>query len=95
MIFGIFWVSLRHSPLVTRWGNAQRYYSVRDEKSAYRVGMLAFLLFLLSPLLFGIPPLVGKVLWPDVSLIGTFFPYRQADENIFIAVVMRLCLPVW
>jgi len=70
-------------------GNAQRYYSVRDEKSAYRVGLLAFLLFLLSPVLFGIPPLVGKVLWPDVSMIEYFSHIAKADENIFIAVVMR------
>ena len=46
---------------------AQRYYSVRDEKEAMKVGWLAFGLFSTAPLLFGIPPLIGKVLWPNIS----------------------------
>jgi len=69
--------------------NAQRYYSVRDESSAQKVGWLVFILFLFNPLLFGIPPLVGKMLWPEVSLIEPFSLVAKADENIFIAVVMR------
>ncbi len=70
-------------------GNAQRYYSVKDEKSAKKLGWVAFGLFLLSPLLFGLPPLIGKVLWPDVSMLAYFSNISKPDENIFIAVVMR------
>ncbi len=69
--------------------NAQRYYSVRDESSAQRVGWLVFILFLFNPLLFGIPPLVGKFLWPEVTSIDHFSHIAKADENIFIAVVLR------
>lgn len=68
---------------------AQRYYSVRDEKEAMKVGWLTFALFCTGPLLFGIPPLVGKVLWPDISLLNYFAGVTKPDENIFIAVVLR------
>lgn len=68
---------------------AQRYYSVRDEKAAMKVGYLTFGLFLTAPLLFGIPPLVGKVLWPDIAALDHFSGVTKPDENIFIAVVLR------
>jgi SSS family transporter len=68
---------------------AQRYYSVRDEKEAMKVGWLTFGLFMTAPLLFGIPPLVGKVLWPDISLMDYFAGITKPEENIFIAVVLR------
>jgi Na+/proline symporter len=72
---------------------AQRFYSVRDEKAAMKVGWLGFGLFLTSPVLFGIPPLVGLVLFPDLSELAYFSNITKPDENIFIAVVMKY-LPV-
>lgn len=72
---------------------AQRFYSVRDEKAAMKVGWLGFGLFLTSPILFGIPPLVGLVLFPDLSELAYFSNITKPDENIFIAVVMKY-LPV-
>jgi Na+/proline symporter len=72
---------------------AQRFYSVRDEKAAMKVGWLGFGLFLTSPILFGIPPLVGLVLFPDLSALAYFSEITKPDENIFIAVVMKY-LPV-
>ena len=68
---------------------AQRYYSVRDENEAMKVGWLTFGLFMTAPLLFGIPPLIGKVLWPDISMLNYFSGITKAEENIFIAVVLR------
>ncbi len=68
---------------------AQRYYSVKDEKEAMKVGWLTFALFCTAPLLFGIPPLVGKLLWPDIAMLDYFAGITKADENIFIAVVLR------
>ncbi len=68
---------------------AQRYYSVRDEKEAMKVGWLTFILFLTAPLLFGIPPLIGKVSWPDINMLDYFAQVTKPEENIFIAVVLR------
>ena len=72
---------------------AQRFYSVRDEKAAMKVGWLGFALFMTSPILFGLPPLVGLVLFPDITSLEHFSGITRPDENIFIAVVMQY-LPV-
>jgi Na+/proline symporter len=68
---------------------AQRYYSVKDEKSAKQVGWVAFALMCTGPLLFGIPPLIGKVLWPEISMMQYFSGISKPEENIFIAVVLK------
>jgi solute:Na+ symporter, SSS family len=74
-------------------GGAQRFYSVRDEKSAKRVGKLAGVLFLTFPFIFGIPPLVARVLWPDLSTVEFFSDQFQPKDLVFIAVCMKV-LPV-
>jgi Na+/proline symporter len=56
--------------IFTSANSAQKFYSVRDEKSARKVGLMCGLLFLAVPLLFGVPPLVAKILWPDLSKIA-------------------------
>jgi len=68
---------------------AQRFFMVRDEKAVKKTGWLAITLFLTSPLLFGIPPLVGKILWPDPSQLIAFAGGSNPDESIFIAVVIH------
>jgi Na+/proline symporter len=54
-----------------------------------KVGWLAFGLFLTAPILFGIPPLIGKVLWPNIHLLKEFSHVTKPDENIYIAVVLK------
>ncbi len=68
---------------------AQRFYSVKDEKAARKVGLMAFALFMSGPILFGVPPLVGRILWPDISLLPHFGQIGKPDENVYIAVVLR------
>lgn len=73
-------------------GQAQRFYSVKDEKSAKRVGRFASLLFLTVPFVFGIPPLVAKVIWPDLSQVEFFKPYigKNPQDLVFIAMCLKL-----
>jgi Na+/proline symporter len=68
---------------------AQRFFTVRDEREVKRAGWLALGLFCLSPILFGVPPLVAKILWPDVSQLAEVVGTAKPDESVFIAVVMR------
>ncbi|MGB2959042.1 MAG: hypothetical protein WBD30_09135 [Bacteroidota bacterium] len=68
---------------------AQRFFMVRDERAVRKTAWLAFALFLTSPLLFGLPPLVGRVLWPELSQLASFAGTSKPDESIFIAVVMQ------
>ena len=68
---------------------AQRFFIVRDEKEVRKTGWIAMALFLTSFLLFGIAPLAGKLLWPDISQLAAMTGLSKPDESIFIAVVMR------
>ena len=73
-------------------GGAQRFYSVKDEKSAKRVGRMAAVLALCTPLVFGIPPLVAKVYWPDLSQVEFFKPYLATNPQdlVMVGLVMKL-----
>lgn len=71
-------------------GGAQRYYSVLDEKAARKVGLTASLLFLTVPLLFGIPPLAGRALWPDLGAVPFFQGIRQASDVIYVGLCLKV-----
>jgi len=78
--------------LGTAAGAAQRFYSVKDEKDAKRVGKLAGGLFLTVPFVFGVPPLVASVIWPDLSQVEFFKPYvgKNPQDLVFIALCLKL-----
>lgn len=73
-------------------GGAQRFYSVKDEKDAKKVGWLAGALALTGPLVFGIPPLVAKVIWPDLTQVEFFKPYAQSNPQdlVYIGISMQI-----
>ena len=74
-------------------GGAQRFFSVVDEKSAVKVSRMAAVLFLTFPFLFGIPPLVAKVLWPDLLAEPFFADKFQPEDLVFLGVVFKV-LPI-
>ena len=73
-------------------GGAQRFYSVKNEKDARKVGWLAGALALTGPLVFGIPPLVAKAIWPDLSQVDFFKPYADSNPQdlVYLAMCMRI-----
>jgi SSS family solute:Na+ symporter len=73
-------------------GGHQRFYSVKDEKSALRVGTTAAILAFSTPLAFGIPPLVAKVYWPDLAQVDFFKPFvgNNPQDLVFVGLVMKL-----
>ena len=78
--------------LGTAAGAAQRFYSVKDERDAKRVGKLAGGLFLTVPFVFGIPPLVARVYWPDLAQVDFFKPYagQNPQDLVFIGLCLKL-----
>ncbi len=78
--------------LGTAAGAAQRFYSVKDERDAKRVGKLAGGLFLTVPFVFGVPPLVARVIWPDLSQVDFFKPYvgNNPQDLVFIGLCLKL-----
>ena len=71
-------------------GSGQRFYSVKDEKSALRVAWFAAILGLAGPLTFGIPPLVARVIWPDLAQVDFFQPYLASNPQDL--VYLALCV---
>jgi SSS family solute:Na+ symporter len=73
-------------------GQGQRFYSVKDEKDALKVGRFAGILALTIPVVFGIPPLVAKVYWPDLSQVEWFRPYidKNPQDLVYVALCMKL-----
>jgi Na+/proline symporter len=73
-------------------GGHQRFYSVKDEREARKVGIMAACLGLSMPLVFGIPPLVAKVYWPDLAQVDFFKPYvgNNPQDLVFVGLVMKL-----
>lgn len=85
-----FWIILT---IGTAQGSAQRFFSVRDERSARRVGYLCAGLFITAPLLFAVPPLVARVLWADLSVESFFTQYKglqQPQDLVYAAICMRV-----
>jgi Na+/proline symporter len=76
--------------MVSNWGAAQRYYSVKDERDAKRVGLTCSLLFLTVPLLFGIPPLVARMLWPNLAAVPFFQGDVVPEDLIYVGMVLKL-----
>jgi Na+/proline symporter len=73
-------------------GGHQRFYSVKNEKHARRVGWTAACLALTVPLVFGIPPLVAKVYWPDLTQVEFFKPFvgKNPQDLVFVGLVLKL-----
>lgn len=78
--------------LGTAAGQAQRFYSVKDERDAKRVGKMAGILFLSVPLVFGVPPLVARVIWPNLSQIPFFQPFvgHNPQDLVFVGLCLKL-----
>ncbi len=71
-------------------GGAQRFYCVINEKSAKKVGTFSAILFLSFPLIFGIPPLVARVLWPDLSVVPFFQNAENPKDLVFLGVIFKV-----
>ena len=73
-------------------GGAQRFFAVKDEKDARKVGFFAAGLGIVGPLMFGIPPLVARVIWPDLSVVDFFKPYLDTNPQdlVYFAVCLKI-----
>lgn len=66
----IFWLVVYYFMIIIKynenWIFIQRFYIVKDEKAAQKVGYLTAALFLVFPIVFMLPPIVSKVIMPDL-----------------------------
>lgn len=64
------------------WTMIQRFYSVRDEKAAQKVGYFTALLFFIVPVIFMLPAIVARIALPDLP-----------DKEMSYAAISKLLLP--
>jgi SSS family transporter len=67
---------------------AQRYFSVDDERSARKVALLCFGLFLVGAFIWFIPPMAMRVMHPDLAAVMPRF--SNAHEAAFAAASLTL-----
>ena len=70
--------------------HAQRYYSVDTEKSAKKISILNFVLFLMGAFIWFIPPMAARILYPDIAEL---WPNSSNPEEGAYAVISLTLLP--
>jgi len=82
-----FWLGIYYIMIIIKynenWIFIQRFYIVKDEKAAQKVGYLSAALFFIFPVIFMIPPIVSKVIMPDLP----------DKEMAYVAISSRLLPP--
>ena len=74
------------------WAYVQRFTSVRDERSASKSGLLFSLLYLVSPIIWMLPPIAYRVINPDVSGLASEGAYIMVCKQVLPAGMLGLML---
>ncbi len=74
------------------WSYVQRYTSVKDEKSSQKVAYLFTFLYFVSPFIWMIPPMVYRVMNPDLAGLGSEGAYMMLCQQILPAGLIGLVL---
>lgn len=82
----LLWLSVYYLMIIIKynenWIFIQRFYIVKDEKAAEKVGYLSAALFLIFPIIFMFPAIVTKVIMPDLP-----------DKEMAYVAISNLLLP--
>lgn len=70
--------------------HAQRYYSVDTEKSAKKISILNFILFIFGSFIWFIPPMAARILYPD---LGELWQHSSNPQEGSYAVISMTLLP--
>ncbi len=83
----LFWLSVYYIMIIIKynenWIFIQRFYVVKDERAAQKVGYLSAALFLIFPIIFMLPPIVSKVIMPELP----------DSEMAYVAISSKLLPP--
>ncbi len=82
-----FWLIVYYIMIIIKynenWISIQRFYSVKDEKAAQKVGYLTAALFFIFPIVFMIPPIITRIIMPAL----------QDKEMAYVAISSMLLPP--
>lgn len=72
---------------INNMSSGYRYLCAKDNRHARRGALLAAALFLVGPIVWFIPPMVGRILFPDLSLVPALQPLgAKASDGAYLAV---------
>jgi Na+/proline symporter len=64
-----------------------RYLGAKDDRHARRGALLASVLFIVGPIVWFVPPMVARILFPDLSVVPALQPLGvKASEGAYLAV---------
>lgn len=74
------------------WAYVQRYTSAKDSRSASKVGYLFGILYLISPIIWMLPPMIYQVVEPGLSTLDAEGAYLMMCQRVLPAGMMGLML---
>ncbi len=74
------------------WAYIQRFTSVRNEQAARRSGLLFSMLYLISPVIWMLPPIAYRVINPDVTGLASEGAYIMVCRQVLPAGMLGLML---
>lgn len=88
--YGAFWIVamvIKQIFVLNNMQDASRYLCVKDGEAARKAALLSAILFVVGPVVWFIPPMAARVLYPDLS---TVFPtLKNPAEGAFVAIAVH------
>lgn len=88
--YGMLWVIamlVKQIFVLNNMQDASRYLCVKDGKAAKKAALLSAILFVVGPVIWFIPPIAARVLYPDLS---TVFPtLKNPAEGAYVAIAIK------
>jgi solute:Na+ symporter, SSS family len=70
------------------WGQIQRYHSVPDEKGAQKMALLCAVLCLIGPLLWILPVMASRIIFPNITLLWPSFAVPAEASFVSLALLL-------
>jgi Na+/proline symporter len=74
--------------VINNMQDASRYLCVKDGPTARKAALLSTILFVVGPLIWFIPPLAARALYPDLAAM--FPTLKNPSEGAYVAIAMQL-----
>lgn len=82
-------VGLKQALMINNMSDGYRYLTAKDDRHARRGAALATLLFLVGPIVWFIPPMVARILHPDLTALPTLAVLgAKAVDGAYLAVCL-------
>ena len=67
--------------------DASRYLCVKDGSAARKAALMSAILFVVGPIVWFIPPLAARIIYPDLS--GMFPALKNPEEGAYVAIALK------